>query len=70
LLISRAKASLFSALIAAAVPQRAGIPEGSFRALALELQGGGAVPRDVVQFDDAILDGAVQPLQAIFGIAG
>ena len=37
--------------------------------LTLGLQRSGTLPQDVVQFDDAVLDGAVEPLWAIFSIA-
>jgi hypothetical protein len=43
--------------------------ESGLRALALLFEGGGALPPDVVQLNDAVFDGAVEPLQTIFCVA-
>ncbi|MDU1491304.1 MULTISPECIES: hypothetical protein [Bradyrhizobium] len=46
-----------------------GLVEGCLRALALAFQGGGTLPQDIIQLNDAILNRPIKALQAIFRVA-
>ncbi|MEW6395664.1 MAG: hypothetical protein AB1582_14100 [Pseudomonadota bacterium] len=47
----------------------AGLVQRRFGAFPLGFESGGTFPQNVVEFDDAVLDRAVEPLQPVLGIA-
>src|SRR5947207_13451228 len=46
-----------------------GAIKGSLRSLLLHFQGGSTFTKDIIQFHDAIFDRAIEPFEAIFGVA-